>query len=303
MLRQTPSLEAAEAFLVAARAPSFRAGAAELALSPSAFSRRIQLLENFVGAPLFDRSGPTPRLTDLGACYLDEIAPALEVIRRATRRLRAADSAVRVSASHSFAVTWLMPRLTELRAAGLEVELIIRQGLDGLRDGQADLAICGGDTAPAEFASDVLVELDAFVVSAPTPAGGASLARIDDLSAHALLTTTGGANLWSRWFEQVGRPAATPRPTPPLPTLQAMYEAAANGLGLALAVPLASERLLAEGRLVRRLPLDAPIGQQYRVVYAERPRGRRPAQEAFVGWLKSETAASSDRFRRTPVTH
>lgn len=301
MLRQTPSLEAAEAFLVAARAPSFRAGAAELALSPSAFSRRIQLLESFVGAPLFDRSGPTPRLTEIGARYLDEIAPALEVIRRATRRLRATEGAVRVSASHSFAVTWLMPRLAELRAEGLEIELVIRQGLDGLRDGQADLAICGGDAAPAEFASDVLIELEAFVVSAPAPVEGAPPVQLDDLADHPLLATAGATGLWSRWFEQVGRPTAAPRPGSAFPTLQAMYEAAANGLGLALAVPLASERLLAEGRLVRRLALNAPIGQQYRVVYAERPRRRRPAQEAFVGWLKTETATSCDRFRGTPV--
>jgi LysR family transcriptional regulator, glycine cleavage system transcriptional activator len=303
MLRQTPSLEAAEAFLVAARAPSFRAGAAELALSPSAFSRRIQLLESFVGAPLFDRSGPTPRLTDIGARYLEEIAPALEVIRRATRRLRAPEGVVRVSASHSFAVTWLMPRLAQLRAEGLEVELIIRQGLDGLRDGQADLAICGGDAAPAEFASEVLVELDAFVVSAPAPVEDAPPMRLDDLAHHPLLATAGGKGLWSRWFEQVGRPAVPPRPGSTFPTLHAMYEAAANGLGLALAVPLASERLLAEGRLVRRLDLGAPIGQQYRIVYAERPHRRRPAQDAFVGWLKSATTASCDRFRRTPVTH
>ena len=303
MLRQTPPLEAAEAFLVAARTASFRAGATELALSPSAFSRRIQLLESFVGAPLFDRSGPTPRLTEIGARYLDEIAPALEVIRRATRRLRAPGGAVRVSASHSFAVTWLMPRLGALRARGLEIELIIRQGLDGLRDGQADLAICGGDAAPADFASEVLVELDAFVVSAPTPAGGAPVEQIDDLSDHALLTTAGGANLWSRWFEQVGRPAAPPRASQTFPTLHAMYEAAASGMGLALAVPLASERLLAEGRLVRRLNAGAPIGQQYRVVHAERPRRACTAHEAFVDWLKTETAASRDRFHSTPVAH
>jgi len=218
-------------------------------------------------------------------------------------RWAGAPGAVRVSASHSFAVTWLMPRLGALRARGLEIELIIRQGLDGLRDGQADLAICGGDAAPADFASEVLVELDAFVVSAPTPAGGAPVEQIDDLSDHALLTTAGGANLWSRWFEQVGRPAAPPRASQTFPTLQAMYEAAASGMGLALAVPLASERLLAEGRLVRRLNAGAPIGQQYRVVHAERPRRACTAHEAFVDWLKTETAASRDRFHSTPVAH
>ncbi|MDB5685965.1 MAG: hypothetical protein JWR77_554, partial [Rhizorhabdus sp.] len=70
----------------AAQARSFRAAAASIALSPSAFSRRIQALEAFVGTALFDRSGPMPCLTDAGTRYLAEIGPALEIVRRATRR-------------------------------------------------------------------------------------------------------------------------------------------------------------------------------------------------------------------------
>ncbi|MFX8414286.1 LysR family transcriptional regulator, partial [Acinetobacter baumannii] len=42
MLRKIPSLEATEAFVAAASTCSFRAAAGSLALSPSAFSRRIQ---------------------------------------------------------------------------------------------------------------------------------------------------------------------------------------------------------------------------------------------------------------------
>jgi len=300
MLRQTPSLEATEAFLVAARTPSFRAGAAELALSPSAFSRRIQLLESFVGAPLFDRSGPSPRLTELGTRYLEEIGPALDIIRNATRKLRAPDDIVRVTASHSVAVAWLIPRMSGLRAQGIEVELTIRQGLDGLREGQADLAILGGDEAPNDFVSEVLIELDAFVVSAAVLPGGIEPPRrIEDLAGHNLLSTTHSPWLWSRWFEQVGRPSAPPRRGGAFPTLQSMYEAAAGGLGLALAVPLATERLLADGRLTRCLELHAPIGQQYRLVYADRRRQRRGSIDAFATWLKSEVAASQRQFEET----
>jgi len=55
MLRRSPPLSAIEAFLAAAKAPTFKDTALSLALSPSAFSRRIQALERLVGAPLFDQ--------------------------------------------------------------------------------------------------------------------------------------------------------------------------------------------------------------------------------------------------------
>ncbi len=299
MLRQTPSLEATEAFLVAARTTSFRAGAAELALSPSAFSRRIQLLENFVGAPLFDRSGPNPRLTELGAGYLEEIAPALDIIRNATSRLRSREGVVRLTTSHSFAVSWLMPRLGALRELGVELELTIRQGLDGLREGQCDVAIMGGGEAPADFASEVLIELEAFVVSSRIMPGGAKpLRHIDDLAEHNLMSTSASPWLWSKWFEQVGTPSGSPKRGVTFPTLHALYEAAASGLGLALAVPLASERLLMDGRLARRFEFHAPIGQQYRLVYADRRR-RRAGIDVFGNWLKREITESHQAFRDT----
>lgn len=172
MLRQTPPLEAIEAFLTAARAESFRQAAALLALSPSALSRRVQLLEGFVGATLFDRSGARPRLTEAGARYLDEVGPALEDIRRATRELRCGGTRLRVSASHSLTVGWLMPRLQQLRELGVELDLGIEQGLGALRDGRADLAICGGEGAPADFRSEILADLEGVAVSAPPRPGG-----------------------------------------------------------------------------------------------------------------------------------
>jgi hypothetical protein len=63
MGRRLPPLPAIEAFLFAARLSSFRAAAQQLALSPSAFSRRLQTLEAFTGVALFERSA-LPTLAD-----------------------------------------------------------------------------------------------------------------------------------------------------------------------------------------------------------------------------------------------
>src|SRR3546814_11653950 len=53
ILRQMPPLEAAEAFIAAANARSFRAGASSLALRPSPFSPRIPPLHPLPGRHLF----------------------------------------------------------------------------------------------------------------------------------------------------------------------------------------------------------------------------------------------------------
>ena len=121
MRRQAPPLEATEAFLAAARAPSFRAAADAIALSPSAFSRRIQMLESFVGVALFDRSGQMVQLTEAGALYFQEVAPALDTIRRATAALhdRGESRVLRLITSHSLAVGWLrIPLLWVLLVLG-----------------------------------------------------------------------------------------------------------------------------------------------------------------------------------------
>src|SRR3546814_13025924 len=85
LLRQMPPLEAAEAFLAAANARSFRAGASSLALSPSAFSRRIQQLERFLGVELFHRTNSQSQQIGRASCrervvqygYLSVVAVSL----------------------------------------------------------------------------------------------------------------------------------------------------------------------------------------------------------------------------------
>lgn len=76
MKRRSPPWGAIEAFIVVGRqTASFKDAAAQLALSPAAFSRRIQQLEDHVGVKLFNRSGQTPSLTVAGERLKSEFAP------------------------------------------------------------------------------------------------------------------------------------------------------------------------------------------------------------------------------------
>jgi DNA-binding transcriptional LysR family regulator len=94
-------------------APSFRAAAQQLALSPSAFSRCLQTLEAFTGAALFDRSAP-PELTGAGRQYCRAIAGRLDEV---------------------LAANWLMPRFSRFlkRNPDIDVDIIIGQDLNLVR--------------------------------------------------------------------------------------------------------------------------------------------------------------------------
>lgn len=300
MLRKTPPLAAAEAFLAAAVAPSFRAAAEDLALSPSAFSRRIQVLERFVDAPLFDRSGSTVTLTAKGRLYRETIEPALRTIRDATVRMRGDDRSepLRVSTSQSFAVDWLMPRLAALKAdCDIDLDLVVTTGLRPLRTGDADLAIVGGSEAPADFASETLIDLDGVVVAAPALSNNRPRPTcVADMEGHDLLNMTTPPHSWRRWLSEVGCPEFEPRATPRFESIHVLYEAATNGLGLALATPLASERYLQDRRLTPCVSERRATGMSYRLVFRTAETGRRLVVNRFRQWLEVQVTRSSRLF-------
>jgi len=299
MRRQAPPLEATEAFLAGARASSFRAAADAIALSPSAFSRRIQQLEHFVGASLFDRSGPVVRLTEAGSRFYDDVAPAMDTIRRATMQVREATRSriLRLVVSHSLAVGWLVPRLAALRHQhDIEIDLTISLETQALRSGAADLAIWGGRSADGEFNREPLIALAAVAVSAEVLADGQPRpVSVDDLNRHRLLATKMPEHFWTTWLEHMGCEHAL-APAMRFETSHLTYEAAASGLGVTLAVPLISARFISERRLLPLLAAPIDIGHDYSLFYATHEVARRPTVRQFVEWLHQEIAKSRLEF-------
>ena len=82
MRRRLPPLEQIEAFIEAAEAPSFRVAAERCALSPAAFSRRIQAFSACLGVALFERTPSGARLTAAGRRCLADLKPAYLELRR-----------------------------------------------------------------------------------------------------------------------------------------------------------------------------------------------------------------------------
>ncbi|WP_312596649.1 LysR substrate-binding domain-containing protein [Brevundimonas sp.] len=294
MLRKAPPLESVEVFVAAARGGSFRAVARDMALSPSAVSRRIAGLEEFLGVTLFDRSGLVPVLSAAGLRYLERVEPGLRTITDATDDMAAPRSGrLRVTASHSFASIWLLPRLAKLlEETGVDVELVVGAGFDALTSNAADIGIWGGRVAPNGLETLPLFDVTAVPVCPERLANGRTPPRSGDpLGDFPLVSVHRPKDLWRRWL------GAPPRHVRSFDTLHMMYEASAAGLGVALATPLLSEPFLASGRL-RVCSTDArPLGLSYALFHPS-ARPTRTVDRLFVDWTRSQIAESVKRFEQ-----
>ena len=115
--RRLPPLRALEAFMRTVRLGSARAAAEEIGLSPSALSRRITTLEEFVGKKLFTRARQSMQLTDEGQAFYEAVNPHLESLARAVESQSDNVSLLRLRLGvlPMFGSQRLFPRLGELR--------------------------------------------------------------------------------------------------------------------------------------------------------------------------------------------
>lgn len=299
-MRRAPPLESIEAFSAAMRAASFREAAAELAVSPSAFSRRIARLEDHLGRRLFERRGgrtaPTPAAHDL----LREIAPALGELLRATtdRHEPVAGQSLRILVAPSLAAEWLMPCLGEgLARIGIERPAIDigEPGctLDPRRHDLALLARSGPHDAP----TDVLAPVVGAVVSAPKLAGDRPPpARLADVAGFNRLDMRFPEGLWRRWSEFHSAPMPRDRDGSRFASVVTMYEAASAGFGVALGIPLVSTRRLRDGSLRPCFRGVAPLGFDYAIVYRDARTRQRKDVRTLADWLRADAERTNDEF-------
>lgn len=300
MSRRIPRLEVIEAFVEAARAPSFRIAADRCALSPAAFSRRIQAFTAFVGQEVFERVPGGMRLTDAGRQCLETLEPTYRAILGAARDLetKPVASKISISLSHSLAVSWLIPRIERFYAAHprIDVAIVTTRTAEAVRAGDADLGLCASDVDVTGLHAELLLEGHVTPVASPEVAARLSGSR--SLASERLLTVAQGLDLWSWWSYQTGVDCGMPRPVSAFDMAQALYEAAAAGLGVAPGLDLIVDGYLRSGRLA---PLGLPSVRHpggYRLV--TRPSRLGAAQVAPLWtWLHDE--AARDRLRETPA--
>lgn len=123
--RLLPSMSSLLALEAVARLGTATAAAAELALTHSAISRQLKVLEAQIGTTLFRREGKALILTAAGQVYVDTIRSYLQDLARASQRLRAAGQqrVINLAVLPAFAQHWLLPRLKAFTLANPGVTL------------------------------------------------------------------------------------------------------------------------------------------------------------------------------------
>ena len=271
MHRRLPPLRALEAFTRTVRLGSARLAAEELALSPSALSRRIGTLEEFVGRKLFTRARQSMQLTDEGQAFYNAVSPHLDALARAVEGQsdNLALSRLRLGVLPLFGTQRLFPKLADLRRRHPQLHIDIDTG--------PHLEDRVGDT------------LDAAVILSRGPKQGLHAVRLDHNMVHAIVSRDlaseiersgegeGAADAealarqtflihnelpasFEAWKDALGLENFEPAAIDHYDSGQLMLEAAAQGLGIAIMHDDHFKRSH-DGRLARLF--DVPVESPY----------------------------------------
>ncbi|MEG3346005.1 LysR family transcriptional regulator [Pseudoalteromonas sp. B5MOD-1] len=119
------SLQALKAFESAARLGSFKAAAAELAITPTAVSHHIANLESRLNIDLFHREVRKITLTPSGEYLSQNTTSGFKLIFAAIEQLSQAHNQVRITTTSSLAALRLIPALDELYSEKPHLQLDI----------------------------------------------------------------------------------------------------------------------------------------------------------------------------------
>jgi LysR family glycine cleavage system transcriptional activator len=308
---ELPPLNAIRAFEAAARRGSFVEAAKDLHVTHWAIGKQIKHLEDWLGVPLFERRTRGVALTDHGADLLSDVSAALARLTSAAGRLRGPQSArrvsgiVRVNVLSSFALRWLLPRLSRFQEAYASVEVKISTTSRKLRYvGSAfDIGIRVGVEHGSGIQCERLMPDRRLPVCSPAILRDRPVETAQDLRRHVLLHSTTTRSAWPQWFSAAGVSGLAPVRHLELDHVYLQLEAAVDGLGVALGSLHLIEADIAAGRLV--CPIAAPElrADDYQLVIRD-DRLRDPAIKAFRGWIlaaaKEPLVGIETAFRQNP---
>ena len=272
-LANLPPLDDLRAFEAAARSGSFSAAAQKLNLTHGAISRRVARLEQWLGLRLLERQARGVALTSEGQRLFHRTQEAFALIADTSDRWNEprGGSVVRLSSIPSVCSLWLMPRLGQFEAGEPRLRVVLaidHRSLD-LEDEGVDLAIrCGRGGLPGRVSLKLFEEW-CFPVAAPGLAAELGDGAAERLLAAPLIHDSDAAG-WRAWFAARGLDHQPRLRDRRFEDYNLVLDAAACGLGVALARPPLAQAAIDAGRVVvvdRRTALnpaaywlDRPVG-------------------------------------------
>ena len=290
-MRQLPPLAAVRVFEAAARHGNFTRAAAELGMTQAAVSYQIRLIEDRLGAALFHRDKGRVTLTEAGRRAAPQVSAAFDTLGEAFAAVRSdAGSVLTISASTSFGVIWLAPRLGrfQLRHPDLAVRLDTSDSVVDFARDTVDVALRSARTITPDLHADRLFASYFTVMASPDFLARHPLATPADILAVPRLTPND--HWWAYWLDAAGV-ALGEAPHAGLQLDSQVIEGAAAlaGQGVALLNAHMWQREIADGRLIAPFAITATTGACFWLVYPETRRNI-PKIHHFRDWLLAEVA-------------
>ena len=200
------SLRSLQAFAAVARAGSVVAAAEELAVTPSAVSHLLRQLEHGLGVTLVKRKGRGLAVTSEGERLAASVGPAFVAIGDALGEFMRRGSELRISLLSSFAMHWLIPRLSRFQSRHPDIELLLSTStrlIDFSREA-FDCAIRLGTGRWPGTAVEQLYREELVAACSPQWLADARLRSPRDLEGTTLIQSKARKQDWLRYFKAAG---------------------------------------------------------------------------------------------------
>lgn len=315
MMRSLPPLNALRAFEATARNMSITKAANELNVTPSAVSHQVKALEEYFDVKLFLPSRRKLRLTDSGRLLIPVLSDAFNKIFMVSDHLRSLENhkLLTVGTAGSFAVKWLIPKISEFSMEYPDIEVriaatpLLKDATEeALTNEDVDIVVRFGPGHYSGYHVDYLFPEVVFPVCSPdiiTPE--TPLRKPSDLKKFNLIHDEGYMHYssegvrfhttfpdWPMWFEAAGVTDIDANRGSRFSTSVMAIEAALDGQGVVLGRSVLVQDDLAAGRLIKPLELSVSNLFAYYAICLE-DNAVNPEISAFRYWLEKKAKESA----------
>lgn len=294
---QLPTTQSLLVFEGLSRERTLARAATELGMSPSAVAYHIHSLEHCLGDQIFTRSNDGFSLTPFGENILYRARESLELLKGIVQE-KDRRRTLRISCPPSLGTTWLMPRLTLFNVLRPDVDVILE--MDGYSSGipirNVDIAIqVSGESTWSELRFHLF---DEWIVPVASPAYIDAHALIEPRDLRNALLLRTGRTPWKPWFDVAGLDWSEPVTGHLFDNAYTVAEAAAAGLGVALARKLIATPLLVSGKLRELFPIRQKAPFTYQLLCRVAPHTNSIVRD-FVSWIKLEAKKTTSTIKST----
>ncbi len=290
-MRKIPPLRALQVFEAAARQEHFSRAADELCITQSAVSHQVKVLEEHFSEQLFKREGRQLKLTSKGKLLYQELAQIFDSLSGLNQQISGGESQeIRLAVYSSFAIKWLIPRLSHFRRQYPDIKIRLNMITDDpeLSDSVADMFISGQSGHPG-FLHLLLHQERLIPVCSPELFDIGETIDVASLFIQPLLTVDEGplGLDWPRWSQanQVTFPQNQQEHI--FSHVLLAIEAAIAGQGVALASDFMVMNDIADNRLIALNLPDIYTGFEFNFS-CKKSRVKEPAIAAFIAWISEQ---------------